>query len=163
MTIRKAPGKSRSKSTTVKTTFTRKTSISTKIEADAAIVWALLTNGSDYTRWNSTITSFEGDIEKGQRIKLKTTLDPKRTFKLKVLSMLSDKEMKWSSGAAPFFSGLRTYTLEHQGSATIFSMSEKIGGLMFPMAASSIPSFDESFEKFAEDLKTEAEIIQKQK
>ena len=42
-------------------------------------------------------------------------------------------------------------------------MSEKIGGPLFPLFARYIPSFDESFERFADDLKKEAESIQKAK
>lgn len=38
-------------------------------------------------------------------------------------------------------------------------MTEKIGGLMFPMYAKMIPSFDQSFDQFASDLKKEAEKI----
>lgn len=36
-------------------------------------------------------------------------------------------------------------------------MTEKISGLLFPLFAKLIPPFDEPFEKFADDLKTEAE------
>jgi hypothetical protein len=36
-------------------------------------------------------------------------------------------------------------------------MTEKIGGFMFPLFASKIPSFDQSFEKFTADLKAKAE------
>ncbi len=36
------------KATTVKKTFSRETSVSIKIQADPAIIWALLTNASDY-------------------------------------------------------------------------------------------------------------------
>ena len=46
------------KAKTAKTTFHRETSISIEIKASAAIVWALLTKASDYSRWNSTVTSF---------------------------------------------------------------------------------------------------------
>ena len=38
-------------------------------------------------------------------------------------------------------------------------MIEKIGGFMFPMYAKHIPPFDQSFEQFARDLKTESETI----
>ena len=72
------------KATTVRTTFSRQTSVSIDIKADAAIVWALLTKASDYPRWNSTVTSIEGTIAPGEKIKLKSILDAKRTFKLKV-------------------------------------------------------------------------------
>ncbi len=59
--------------------------------------------------------------------------------------------------------GSRIYSIERSGSGTQFSMSERIGGPLFPLFAGMIPSFDESFDKFAADLKKEAETIQKSK
>ena len=80
------------KATTIKTTFSRETSISIEIKADAAIIWALLTNAADYPRWNPTVISIEGNITLGEKIKLKSTLDPKRTFKLKVKELEPEKD-----------------------------------------------------------------------
>lgn len=143
------------KATTVKTTFSRETSVQTTINADTDIVWALLTNASDYPRWNKTIVSIEGSIVKGEKIKLKSTLDAKRTFKLTVKEMEPAKRLVWGDGQ-----GTRVYTLTDNGKGSVtFSMTEKIGGLMFPMYAKMIPPFDESFETFAACLKKEAEII----
>lgn len=143
------------KATTVKTTFHRETSVSIEIKADPAIVWALLTKASDYPRWNSTVTSLEGNIALGQTIKLKSILDAKRTFKLKVKEFEVEKKLVWGDGQ-----GNRIYTLSKNNNGTlIFSMSEKIGGLMFPMYAKMIPPFDQSFEQFASDLKKESETI----
>lgn len=144
------------KATTVKKTFNRTTTISQVINADPSIVWALLTNGTDFSRWNSTIVSIEGDIQKGEKIKLKSTLDPSRTFKLKVKEMVPDQTLIWGDAM-----GKRTYTLEKSDSGTLFKMEEKIGGFMFPLFANKIPSFDESFEQFTADLKKEAETIAK--
>ncbi len=141
---------------TTKKTFSRETIVSTRIEADPAIIWTLLTKGSDYTRWNSTIVSLNGEIKLGEKIELVSTLDPKRTFKLKVKEFTSDQQLAWGDGL-----GTRTYTLESLGdSATQFTMHEKIGGPVFPLFAKMIPPFDESFEQFAADLKKEAETIQ---
>ena len=39
-------------------------------------------------------------------------------------------------------------------------MVEKIGGLLYPLFARMIPSFDQSFEQFAADLKKTAESLQ---
>ena len=146
------------KAITTKKTFSRTTTISTTIKADASIVWALLTNASDFSRWNSTIVSIEGDIRKGEKIKLKSTLDPGRTFKLKVKESVPEEKLVWGDAL-----GKRTYTLENQGDSTVFAMTEKIGGLMFPLFANKIPPFDESFEQFTSDLKKEAESIPKSK
>ena len=146
------------KASTVKKTFSRETSVQTVIKADAAIVWALLTNASDYPRWNSTVISIEGRIARGEKIKLKSVLDPKRTFKLKVKELEPEKRMVWGDTK-----GNRVYTLAATNSAVTFTMTEKIGGLMFPMSAKYIPPFDKTFEQFAADLKKEAELIQNAK
>ena len=144
------------KATTVKKAFSRTTSVQIDIQADASIIWVLLTNASDFPRWNSTVVSLEGDIEQGKKIRLKSTLDPKREFKLKVKELIPEKRMVWGDGK-----GNRTYLLEKINESTIrFSMSEKIGGVFFPLYAKFIPPFDEPFSQFAADLKKEAEIIQ---
>jgi uncharacterized protein YndB with AHSA1/START domain len=143
------------KAITVKTTFHRETSVSIEIKADPAIAWALLTKASDYPRWNSTVTSIEGTIALGEKIRLKSVLDAKRTFRLKVKEMEAEKRLVWGDGQ-----GSRVYTISRNGNGTVtFSMTERIGGLMFPMYAKMIPSFDRSFEQFASDLKKEAEAI----
>ena len=144
---------------TVKTTFSLQTAISIEIKADAAIVWALLTKASDYPRWNSTVTSIEGTIAPGETIKLKSILDAKRVFKLKIKEFVPEQRLVWGDGQ-----GKRIYTISKTRNATVtFSMSEKIGGLMFPMYASMIPPFDASFEQFAKDLKKESEAIMSSK
>jgi len=145
------------KATTTRKTFSRETSVSTTILAGPAIVWALLTHASDYPRWNSTVTSVKGDIREGGSIELKSTLDEKRTFKLKVKEFVPEKRLVWGDAT-----GSRVYTLgKGTGGGLLFSMSEKIGGPLFPLFARYIPPFDESFEQFAADLKREAETIQR--
>lgn len=143
------------KATTIKKTFSRETSVSINIQADPAIVWTLLTNADDFPRWNSTVISIEGDIKNGEKIRLKSTLDPKRTFKLKVKAFEPETRLAWGDGK-----GTRVYTISKNDNGSVaFTMTEKIGGLMFPMYAKYIPPFDTSFEQFAIDLKKEAEII----
>ncbi len=143
------------KANTVKKTFSRQTSIRIDINSDASVIWTLLTNASDYPRWNSTINSLEGEIKKGEQIRLKVHLDPKRTFKIKVREMEPEKRMVWGDGQ-----GTRTFTLsKNKEGVWNFAMTEKIGGLLYPLYARMIPSFDEAFEAFASDLKKEAELI----
>lgn len=147
------------KANTSKTTFSRETSVATDIQAEASIIWALLTNAADYPRWNSTVTSIEGMIALGETIKLKSILDAKRVFKLKVKEFEIGKKLVWGDGQ-----GNRVYSLTPKGNGmTEFSMTEKIGGFMFPLYSKMIPPFDETFEKFARDLKRESEAIMKTK
>ncbi len=146
---------SNGKAVTIKKMFSRETVISIDIEAEKSIIWALLTNASDYPRWNSTVISIHGAITKGRKIQLKSTLDPKRIFKLSVKEFEADNKLVWGGAM-----GKRIYTLKSIGSRlTNFSMNEKIGGPIFPLFSTMIPSFDKSFEQFASDLKKEAEII----
>lgn len=140
------------KATTIKKTFSRTTSISTDIKAEASTIWALLTNASEFANWNSTVISLEGSIASKGKIRLVSTLDPKRTFKLKVKEMVENEKLVWGDAM-----GARTYTLSPSSNGTVFSMTEKIGGPMFPLFAKMIPPFDESFEQFAADLKQAAE------
>lgn len=138
---------------TTRTTFSRTTTVSTTIAAESSTVWDILTNASDYPRWNSTVTSLEGEIAVGEKILLKSILDDKRTFKLKVKEMVANERLVWGDSQ-----GERVYTLTDNGDGTTtFTMTEKIGGIMFPLFARMIPDFDESFDQFAADLKKEAE------
>ena len=150
---------SNGKALTIKKTFSRQTAVSIDIKADKSIIWALLTNASDYSRWNSTVISIDGTIAKGGKIQLKSTLDPKRVFKLSVTEFEAGNKLAWGDAM-----GKRIYTLTTIGNGlTNFAMNEKIGGPVFPLFAKMIPSFDKSFEQFASDLKMEAETISKAK
>lgn len=137
---------------TIKKTFSRETSVSIDIKSDATTVWGLLTNASDYPRWNTTVTSVDGKIGLGEKIGLKVTLDEKRTFKLKIKEFTPEKHMRWGDAM-----GNRDYTLTPTDGGVTFTMSEKIGGPLFPLFAGMIPSFDDAFNQYAADLKAEAE------
>jgi len=146
---------SNSKAVTIKKAFSRETAVSIDIQADKIIIWALLTNAADYPRWNSTVISIDGTITKGGKVQLKSTLDPKRVFKLSVKEFEAGNKLVWGDAM-----GKRTYTLKSIGNGlTNFSMNEKIGGPIFPLFAKMIPPFDKAFEQFANDLKKEAETI----
>jgi len=141
------------KATTIKKTFSRETTVSTNIKASPELIWTLLTNATDFPKWNTTVISIDGNIKLGETIKLKSTLDPKRTFKLKIKEFEANKKLVWGDG-----NGNRVYTLTDNGNGTVtFTMTEKIGGAMFPMYSKYIPPFDQSFEQFAADLKKKAE------
>ena len=110
------------KAATTKTTFSRETAVSIAIQADASIIWSLLTNASDFARWNSTVISIGGNIALGETINLVSTLDPKRTFKLKVKELEAGKRLVWGDAM-----GNRVYTLSKNDQGhTVFSMVEKL-------------------------------------
>ncbi len=146
---------SNGKAITTKKVFSRETAVSIDIQAGPSIIWALLTNASDFPRWNSTVISIDGNITKGGKIQLKSNLNPKRVFKLSVKEFEAGKRLVWGDAK-----GKRVYILNRIGSGlTNFTMTEKIGGPIYPLFAKMIPSFDQSFEQYVKDLKKEAETI----
>ncbi len=83
---------------------------------------------------------------------------PTRTFKPRVTAFEPGRSMVWSDGMAPMFKGVRTYTLTPKGDGTTdFTMTEVFSGAMLPMIKGSLPDFAPVFEKYAADLKREAE------
>ncbi len=137
---------------TVKKLFSRSTSVAINIAAPPETIWALLTDVDSFKSWNSTIVDLTGKIAPGERIQLRSTLAPERTFKLKVKEFEPAKRLSWGDAM-----GTRIYTLTPSKNGTRFMMSETIGGPIFPLFAKMIPPFDESFNQFARDLKTAAE------
>jgi uncharacterized protein YndB with AHSA1/START domain len=138
---------------TTKSFFSRETEVAIDIRAKPEDVWSILVNAGDYPKWNSTVTSLAGTIAVGEKIELKSILDAKRTFKLKVLELEKPTRMVWGDAM-----GKRTYELAKKDDATVtFSMRERIGGPLFPLFAGMIPPFDDVFDKFAADLKKKAE------
>ena len=127
------------------------------IKASVERIWSLMTNASDFPRWNTTIKRIEGQIEAGQRIKLVATIAPKRVFKLNITEFAPHQKMVWSDGNA-MFRGVRTYTFSAKSNnSTGFTMSEMYSGLMLPMIAGSLPNFSPIFAQYLIDLKREAE------
>lgn len=137
---------------TIKKIFSRETSVAVVIHATPEKIWQVLTTVSGYKNWNSTLVSIEGEIQAGGQVRLVSKLDPKRTFKLAVKTFEKPSKLVWGD-----MMGSRTYLLTAEGQGTLFTMSEKIGGPLFPLFAKMIPSFDESFDAFARDLKKESE------
>lgn len=139
-----------------KSTFRKAVRVSIAIRATPERVWCLLTNAADIPRWNSTVSSVEGRVAPGERLALKVPISD-RTFKVRVDTFDPPRRLVWSDGNA-IFRGVRTYTLTGQtGGPTLFDMEEVFTGVMLPLIARSLPDFKPVFERYAADLKQEAE------
>jgi hypothetical protein len=148
----------KAKATKTRGAFRMDCAVNTTIHATPDRIWALLTDAAGFPRWNSTVTSIEGRIAEGQRLKLRVPYARERVFKPRVSNVQPGRSMTWSDGMAPMFKGVRTFTLTPNGDgSTEFSMREELSGLMLPMIRGSLPDFAPVFEKYAEDLKRAAE------
>ena len=134
-------------------------SVRRTINARPDRVWALLTDAASYPDWNTAVVSLRGRIGLGEKIKLVSVVDPKRTFTLKVAELDAPRRMVWAS-AMPLglFKGVRTYELRpNADGGTEFSIEEVFSGPMAPMITKAIPDLTPSFEQWADGLKKAAE------
>jgi hypothetical protein len=141
-----------------KSAFRMETGVAIHVRASPKRVWSLLTDAADFPRWNPTVEKIEGRIAQGERLGIRVPAAPGRTFKPRVSELVPETRMVWRDGAAPMFTGVRTFTLEPRpDGATEFRMVEVFRGAMLPMIARSLPDFGPAFEQYAAALKREAE------
>lgn len=129
------------------------------IQAPAETIWKILTDGSRWTEWNSTVSKLEGRIALGEKVIVSVKANPGRAFPLTVTEFAAPHRMVWSGGMPlGLFTGARTYTLTPRGDgSTEFTMHEQFTGLLAPLIGKSIPDLQPSFDEFARCLKAHAE------
>jgi hypothetical protein len=136
--------------------------VTINIGASASNIWTLLTDAGGFLRWNTTVTKIEGRISEGERLRLHVP-GTNRTFTPKVSGVVPCERMTWTGGFAPLFKGVRTFELKaRDDTSTDFTMQERFSGLMLPLVKSSFPDFGPVFERYANDLKNEAERVNAQ-
>jgi hypothetical protein len=127
------------------------------IKAPAATIWSLLTDAKGFPRWNSTVTGIDGQIRDGERICVHVP-GTSRTFNPRISGVVANEHMTWTGGFSPVFKGVRTFELKRCTDGSIdFAMMERFSGLMLPLVRGSLPDFGPVFERYANDLKHEAE------
>jgi hypothetical protein len=127
------------------------------IGARAATLWSLLTNANDFPRWNSTVTRVDGEVREGEQLRLHVP-GTDRVFTPRVSGIVRDQRMTWTGGFSPVFKGVRRFELRRRtDGSTEFVMEERFSGLMLPFVKRSMPDLGPVFERFANDLKHEAE------
>jgi hypothetical protein len=137
--------------------FSMECGVTVNIRAGADSIWNLLTDAEDFPRWNSTVTSIEGQIRDGEQLRLRVP-GTDRAFTPKVSGVVPSVRMIWTGGFAPLFKGVRTFELRPCNDGTTdFAMEERFSGAMLPLLKGSLPDFGPVFERYASDLKREAE------
>jgi uncharacterized protein YndB with AHSA1/START domain len=136
-------------------------SVERRINASPERVWGLLTDATSYKAWNRAVVSIDGTIAQGNTISLVSTVNPKRVFKLKITDAAAPR-LVWSDGMPlGLFKGERTFLVEPREGVTHFAMTEVYTGPMAGMITKAIPDLTESFNVFADCLKSAAEAVPK--
>ena len=137
--------------------FSVSCSVEVNIRARAESIWRLLTDADDFPRWNTTVVGIQGQIREGGRLRVRVP-GTERTFAPKVSGVVPCEHMVWTGGFAPVFKSVRTFQLRSlNDGSTDFTMQERFSGLMLPLVKGSLPDFGPIFERYANDLKLEAE------
>src|SRR5882762_5105240 len=87
------------------------------IGARADDIWRLLADAKDFPRWNSTVTSIEGQTREGERLRLHVP-GTDRTFTPTVAGVVPREPMVWTGGFAPMFKGVRRFSPTHREDAS---------------------------------------------
>jgi hypothetical protein len=132
---------------------------STTIEATPELVWELLADTASSPDWDSGVVGVEGEPEKGRRLKVRSELNPKRAYPVKVTELEPPRRMAWRGGMPlGLFTGLRPHTLTPEGEGrTRFEMREEFTGPLLPLIWRKMPNLNDSFRQFASGLKQRAE------
>ena len=132
--------------------------VAVSIDAPAAAVWEVLTDGADFTSWDSGVERFEGTMSLGEKITVYSEVSPGRAFPVEVVEFEPDQRMTWRGGMPlGLFVGTRTFVLSPEGTGTRFVMREEFTGPMVPLIWRTMPDLGPTFTKFAEGLKARVE------
>ena len=121
-------------------------------------MWEILADTPSYSDWDSGVLGVEGRLAPGEKLKVTSEVNPKRTYPVKVAEVVPAERMVWTGGMPlGLFKGVRTYTLTPEDGGTRFRMREEFSGPMLPLIWRSMPDMQPSFEQFASGLKARAE------
>jgi hypothetical protein len=129
------------------------------IQASPEAIWAILIDAPKYPSWDSGVQQVDGHIALGEKIKVRSEVNPDRAFPVEVTDFSPGRRMTWSGGMPlGLFKGVRTFTLSPQAAgATKFTVREEYTGPLLPLIWRSMPDLGPSFEQFATGLKQRAE------
>ncbi len=131
---------------------------SAEIAAPADAVWAVLTDGADWSSWDSGVDGVDGRIASGATVTIRSKVAPGRAFPVTVTTFEPPRTMVFSGGLPlGLFRGVRTYRLAPSGSGTRFEMREEYSGPLAGVMFRSIPDLAPSFQQFAQGLKARVE------
>ena len=122
-------------------------------------VWAVLADTASWPDWDSGVLGVEGEVRQGGSVKIRSELNPKRAYPVKVTDFEPNRRMAWRGGVPlGLFTGVRRYTLTPEGEGrTRFDMREEFSGPLLPLIWRTMPDMNESFRQFAGGLKQRVE------
>ncbi|MEZ0006912.1 hypothetical protein ABH942_002290 [Flavobacterium sp. 28YEA47A] len=130
------------------------------IQATPEKIWSILTNFEDYPNWNPFVSSIEGTVDIGNKIKVR--IHPpggkEMTFRPVIITKIDEKELSWRGKllVSGLFDGEHKFELiDNKNGSVTFIQSEKFKGLFVWMF--NLKKTEDGFNQMNEKLKELAE------
>jgi hypothetical protein len=134
----------------------------TDIAAPAQAVWAELSAVATYPEWNPFITTLEGELVAGGRLKVRIVAPGGRpmTFRPTVTEVVEGKRLEWLGRLVVpgVFDGRHSFLLEDLGGgSTRLTQAEEFSGILVPLTRTIVERTHAGFEAMNNALRLRAE------
>ena len=133
-----------------------------EINASAGIVWSILTDFDDFSRWNPFIRKISGKLQEGAQIEVSITPPNSNgmKFRPKILTYDPERELRWLGNfwIPKLFDGEHSLVIkEISENKVLFIQKERFSGLFVPFLSGTLKDTQSGFEMMNHALKEEAE------
>ena len=134
----------------------------TDIAAPVQTVWAELSAVAKYAEWNPFITTLQGELVEGGRLKVRIVPTGGRamTFRPTITVVEEGKRLEWLGRLVlpGVFDGRHSFLLEDLGGGvTRLTQAEEFSGLLVPLTGTILERTHAGFEAMNEALRLRAE------
>lgn len=131
----------------------------TQINARKSTVWDIITDGGNYTVWDSGITHISGGLRNGGTIRVRSRTGGNRTFRLRV-RQIPGEAMTWNGRLAlGLFKGVCTFTLTSHGEKTLLHVRQDLAGPLLGLLWKTLPDIEPAFAEYVAAVKKRAELL----
>ena len=129
------------------------------IDARKSTVWDIITDGGNYTVWDSGITRLDGELRRGGTIRVKARGCGNRAFRLRV-RQTPGEEMTWTGGLPlGLLKGARTFRLTPHGGRTLLSVRQEFRGPLLGLWWKTAPDLERVTAEYVSAVKKRAELL----
>lgn len=133
----------------------------THIDAPPAVVWDVITDFAAYPEWNSFITSIEGDVRVGARLRATFQLEGRKpqTFRPTVTVVEPGRRLVWLGHllVRGLFDGEHGFEVRPSGTGTELVHTERFRGILPPLVGGILRATHDAFTRMDAALAERAE------
>lgn len=133
-----------------------------EINASADVVWSILTDFDNFSRWNPFIRKISGDLHEGAQIEAVITPPNSKgmKFRPRILTCAPKRELRWLGNLwiPKLFDGEHSLIInEISENKILFIQKDRFSGFLVPFFSGTLNDTESGFEMMNQALKKEAE------